>query len=596
MTLAALAPLPVALPLAVAALLLASAHYLPPRWPDAIGVLTAAAVGIIAAGLAGAAAQAPIVYWFGGWTPRHGVAIGIDFVVDPAGAGGVALIAALFLASFVFAWGYFDEVHARFHVLMLVFLAAMAGFALTGDLFNLFVFFELMSTVAFALTGYRLESSSLEGALNFTVTNGIASFLMLAGIGVIYGRCGALNFAELSRALAGHPADALVTLGFTLLIGALLTKAAIIPFHFWIADAHAVAPSPVCVIFSGIMVPIGVFGAARVYWSVFAQAGFDPAILRALLVWLGTATALLGGVVAVRQRHVKRLLAFSTVAHMGVLLVGIGLLSAQGLAGGMLYLVGHGLVKGALFMVGGILLATCPGIDEITLRGLGRNLPAPGVAYALGGLVLAGLPVGLEHEGRLLIDAAAEAKGYAYLPPILTIAAGLSGAGILRGAGRIFVGLGPDPGEETEAATEEERETSDRPVWLMMLPIGVLLAADLVLWVLPVGDAVRRAAAVFSSSTPLAATVLGGAAWNPAPVPPPGSPSLGWILGLGVAIGVAGLQLSRDRVPRPLVRLQDFILGPVLTGLDRLHNGIVGDYVAWMAFGLIVFGGVLALD
>ena len=96
---------------------------------------------------------------------------------------------------------------------------------------------------------------------------------MLAGIGLLYGRTGALNFAQLSRALSGHAADALVILAFALLIGALFIKGAIVPFHFWIADAHTVAPSPVCVIFSGIMVPIAIFGAARLYWSLFAHSG-----------------------------------------------------------------------------------------------------------------------------------------------------------------------------------------------------------------------------------------------------------------------------------------------------------------------------------
>ncbi|HEY1300369.1 MAG TPA: proton-conducting transporter membrane subunit [Stellaceae bacterium] len=592
-----MAPLPVALPLVVAAVLIACAHILPPQWPDAISSLTAAVVAVIAVYLAGAAAAGPLVYWYGGWTPRHGVAIGIAFVVDPAGAGCAAFVAVLFVASFVFAWGYFDEVHARYHALMLIFLAAMAGFSLTGDLFNFFVFFELMSTVAFALTGYKLESSALEGALNFTVTNGIGSFLMLGGIGLVYGRTGALNFAQLSRALAGHPADALVVLGFTLLIGALLIKAAIVPFHFWIADAHSVAPSPVCVIFSGVMVPLALFGAARLYWSVFRSAGFDPALLRGLLVSLGTATALLGGAVALMQRDVKRLLAFSTTSHMGVLLVGIGLLSAQGLAGGMLYLLGHGMVKGALFMVGGILLAACAGIDEIELRGAGKGLPAVGIAYALGGLLLAGLPLGLEHQGRELIDTAAEAHGYSYLGLILSIAGGLTSAGILRGAGRIFLALGPEPGEEEESPSEEEREKQDRPVWLMLLPIAVLLAAELVLELFPIGAAVRRAAAAFTGTGPLTAHVLDGAAWTSPPPPPAGhgTHAIGPAIGLGVAVAIAALQLARDHLPKLLPRISHLVLGPVLAGLDHLHNGVVGDYVAWILLGLIVFGGVLAV-
>lgn len=592
----ALAPLPVALPLVIAAALLACAHVLPPRWADGISGLTAAAVGIIAIFLAGAATTEPLVYWYGGWTPRQGVAIGIDFVIDPAGAGCVALIAALFFASFVFCWGYFDKIHTRFHVLMLIFLAALAGFALTGDLFNLFVFFELMATVAFALTGYRLESSALEGALNFTVTNGIASFLMLAGIGVIYGRTGALNFAQLNHALAGHPSDDLVMLAFVLLIGALFVKGAIIPFHFWIADAHAVAPTPVCVIFSGIMVPLGVFGAARLYWSIFSGSGFDPGLLRAVLVWFGAATAVVGGLVALMQRHVKRLLAFSTVAHMGVLLVAVGLLSAQGLAGGMLYLVGHGLVKGALFMIGGILLSTLPGIDEINLRGAGKDLPITGLTYVLGGLLLADLPIGLEHQGRALIDAAAEAQGYGDFLPVLTIACALTGAGILRGAGRIFWDFGPDPGEEADAPSEEERETSDRPVWLMLMPVIVLLAADMLLGLLPVEASIRQAAATFTGTAPLTKIVLDGAAWV---APPPAAAAnqasvAGPILGLCIALGVAALQLSRGHFPRPWVRASDRLSAPIFGLLDRLHNGIVGDYVAWLLFGLVVLGGALA--
>src|SRR6185312_511403 len=174
-----LAPLPVALPLACAALLLLIGRHLPARLPDAVATAAAAATAAICALLLIRAAEAPIVYWYGGWTPRGGAAIGIDFVIDAAGAGAASFLSLLFTATFVFAWGYFADVGARFHILMLVFLAAMCGFCLTGDIFNLFVFFELMSVTAFALTGYKLEASALEGALNFTVTNSLGSFLLL---------------------------------------------------------------------------------------------------------------------------------------------------------------------------------------------------------------------------------------------------------------------------------------------------------------------------------------------------------------------------------------------------------------------------------
>lgn len=303
-----------------------------------------------------------------------------------------------------------------------------------------------------------------------------------------------------------------------------------------------------CVIFSGIMVPIAIFGAARAYWCVFAEAGLPQAVLRPLLVWLGTATAVLGGLTALMQRDVKRLLAFSTVSHMGVLLFGVGLLSAEGLAGGMLYLSGHGLVKGSLFMVGGILLAAGAGIDEIELRGGGCDFPVTGLASALGGLLLAGLPVGLEHQGRALIDAAADSHGYAYLTPLLSATGGLTGAGILRSAGRIFLDLGPQPGEEEKSPSEEEREKQDRPVWLMLLPILAMLIAVLVLPAFPIVAAVRSAAAAFTATGSLVPTVLDAAHWSAPPAPPAVTEfhPIGPVVGLSVALGIAALQLGRD--------------------------------------------------
>ncbi len=145
----------------------------------------------------------------------------------------------------------------------------------------------------------------------------------------------------------------------------------------------------------------------------------------------------------------------------------------------MTYLVGHGLVKGALFMVAGILLATCAGIDEIGLRGVGRQVWPAGIAMALGGLLLAGLPVGLMDEGSRLIDGAATASGRGWISAAIVAAAALTGAAVLRASGRIFLGLGPTPGEEERSPTEEEQESADRPLWLMLAPCALLLALAL---------------------------------------------------------------------------------------------------------------------
>jgi multicomponent Na+:H+ antiporter subunit D len=155
---------------------------------------------------------------------------------------------------------------------------------------------------------------------------------------------------------------------------------------------------------------------------------------------LGMATAVIGGAMALRQRHLKRLLAFS---HIGVMLVGFAALTRDGLAGMGTYRLGHGLVKDALFMVAGILLATQACIDEVGLRGLGRGVWPAGIAMALGGLLLAGLPVGLMDKGTELIDAGATEAERGWCVAGMVFGAALTGAAVLRATGRIFLGWGP---------------------------------------------------------------------------------------------------------------------------------------------------------
>jgi multicomponent Na+:H+ antiporter subunit D len=344
------------------------------------------------------------------------------------------------------------------------------------------------------------------------------------------------------------------------------------------------------------MVPIALLGAARLYWSVFSGTELEHSLLRPLLVWFGTATAAIGGFVALMQRDVKRLLAMSTFSHMGVILVGIGLLSAQGLAGGMLYVVGHGLTKAGLFLIAGIMLSLLNGIDELQLRGSGKAFPITGAAYALGGLILAGLPIGLMHQGSDLIGAAAASAGYDFLPPILSATAGLTGAGILRGGARIFLGLGPEPGVEAAGPSEQDQEKPNRPIWAMLLPALALISAALALQALPAEEAVRSAAANLVAAGSLPPHLLGHAGW-PLLSPPPaaaGDP-LEPAIGLSVAVLIAALELGRAHFPRSLTRVSDFVTGPVILALDRIHDGVVTDDVAWLMFGTIVLGGTVVI-
>jgi multicomponent Na+:H+ antiporter subunit D len=582
-----LAPLPVVIPLLAAVVLLAIERHVPLWLVDAAAILTALATAVIAAIMTDSALQQPIVYWFGGWQPTHGAAIGISFVIDPAGAAVACFAAFLFAGAFLFGWNYFDDARARYHILMLVFLAAMTGFCLTGDIFNLFVFFELMSVTAFAVTAYKREASEIEGALNFTVMNTIGSFLILAGIALLYGRTGALNFAQIGRAVVASQDNALPAMAFVLLFTGLLIKAAVMPFHFWLADAHAVAPSPVCVIFSGIMVSVALFGAGRIYWTIFAPLHSATAVFRSFLLYLGVATAVLGGCTCLMQRHIKRLLAFSTISHIGVMLAGLAALTPGGTAGFLLYLAGHGLTKGALFMLAGILMSAHQDIDEIALRGKARDLPVSGICFVLGGLLLAGLPFGLIDTGRGLIDKATDGV-HAWIPYLLALGSALTGAAVLRAAGRVFLGLGPEPGEEGQSPSKPEHE-KQRPSALLLVPVIIFLLACLAAQPHVIEDFALKAAATFMNHDGYAALVLDGRALHMAtPSAAHSGPLIGW-LAVAVAVLIAVFQLARDRIPQFLRRVADLAAFPFFKALDLAHTGHIGDYAAWMTFGLLLF-------
>lgn len=578
-----LLPVAVLLPLGLAALLLAIAHWLPPRLADAASVFASLGLVALCGWLAVQGLHGPVVHWFGGWTPRvsgrPGVVLGIGFSADPMSAVVAAFCALLFALSFVFAWGYFDHIHAHFHVLMLLFMAAMIGFCLTRDLFNLFVWFELMSISAFALTAYPLGRSSLEGALNFTVTNALASFLMLAGVGLLYARTGTLDFLAMAKVIARVAPDPVITGGFVLVATALLTKAAIVPFHMWLADAHAVAPTPVSVIFSGIMVGLGLFGVLKLTAQVFAADAQVMALVHGGLFALGIATALTGGLMAWAQRHLKRLLAFSTISHLGIMLTAVAAVSATGATGLLLYLIGHGLVKGALFMIAGILLARRNSVDELALHGQGRKFWPVGVVMAVAGLLLGGLPAGSMYAASDLIHESAHSVALMFL---LIFAASLTGAAVLRAACRIFAGCSGAPGVEVAAPTERGREQADRPLWLMLLPC-VLMIGIAVLPVDAVAPFMGRAAALLLQPNGHAAIAIASDHVTP-----------GSFFALALTLALLAASLMRERPTHRIARRVGRAERLPFDVLQFLHSGLVTDYVAWMAVGVALLAVFLA--
>jgi multicomponent Na+:H+ antiporter subunit D len=599
-----LSSLPVVVPFLVAPLLVSLGPRAPRWFEDATAAGAAVSVATICLLLTIHATAAPFAYWMGGWRPEHGVAIGIAFSIDPLGAGLAAFSSVLVLAAFVYATRYFDAVAGLFHGLMLLFLAGMVGFCLTGDLFDLVVFFELMSAVAYGLTAYRIEERApIQGAINFAITNSIGGYAMFIAVAMLYARTGELNMAQIGSVLDGHHADPLVIVSMVLLLLGFLTKAAVVPLHFWLADAHAVAPVPVCVLFSGVMVELGVYAAARIYWVLFAGTlGPHADALRAVLVALGVVTAVLGSVMCFLQRHIKRLLAFSTIAHTGVFVCGVGLLSGKALAGVAVFIVGHGLTKAALFMGAGVLLHRFRTVDEYDLHGRGRELPLLGVIFLIGGVLLSAPPPFTEFQGKALLESAATGAGYAWLVAVLFVVSAVTSAAVLRVSGRVFLGLGPAEGpdpRQARAAHERVDDTRDdrdhTPFTMIAVPAALLLGSAVAGIVPGAVPWVARAATKFVDHRAYADWVLRGRlpTW---PTTPAGHvDALDLALGLSgcaAAVGLAALGLFGrglgSRLPSG-VRVHG---AAVVVGLRQLHSGHIGDYIAWWTAGAGLLGGV----
>ncbi len=629
----AVIPASVVVPLGGAALL-AGFSWLLPRWArDLIAIAVALATTTLTLILMAASAGHPMIYWFSGWRPAGGMAIGVDYAVGPLGAGMASLAGVLASAALVYCWRYFDSARGRHHALVLIFLAASVDFCLTGDLFNLFVAFELVAVTAFALTGYNAgHPAPLQGAINFAVTNSLGGMSVLMGVGFLYARTGSLNLAQIGQALTGRHADGLIVVAFALLTGGFLVKAAVVPFHFWLPDAYGSAPIPVCVLFAGVMSELGLFAVIRVWDTVFSglSGGSGPR-MRAVLLGFGILTAMVGAVMALAQIHLKRMLAFVTMSHLGIYLIGVGLLTPLGLAGASLLVIGDGLAKSALFLGVGVLQHQRGSVSEIKLRGGGRGLAVTGVTIMLGALVLADLPPYVSSVGHALLVTAADQAGLPWLEIVIAVCVILSSGAVLRAAGRIWLGWGDressgpdtgtadDPGEEAEDRSDtadaagklgadgttgadrgqDGRERSGRlrrvPLTMVLPPLA-LLAIGLGLGLTSgIEEHAAAAAAAFSDRAAYAAAVLrthGGPVPTGGRVVVPASPAAsagGVLTDLGqvlAALCVAAIALDR----RAAALRRALAAG---TGwLRRLHSGLVGDQVAWLAAGLALLAAL----
>lgn len=614
-----LVPLAVALPLAVAALLAAVGDHLPRLLPDVVAICCAAAVTAITLILLLRTDDGPIVYWFGGWHPAHGFPLGIDFDIDLLSAAEAVLASVVVLGTLVYSWDRFERVRHFFHALMLALLAGMIGFVLSGDLFNLFVFLELMSVAAYALSGYRVERPEvIHGSMNFAILNSIGTFSLLMGVAILYGRTGTLNLVDMGEKLAADHPRGLLVAAFTLVTVGLLVKAGAAPFHFWLSDAYAVATAPAAAIFTAVMSDLAFNVYSKVHATVFAGSTPDDPV-RAALLTVAVLSALVGAVMCFLQADLKRQLAFLTVSNGGVVLAGVAVLNVPGTAGSTMFVVSAGLLRGAAMLGTGMLVVHLGRPDELVLRGRGRGRrhAGVGVLLAVAALGLAAPPPFGPFLSMSLVYDGLRAEGFSWAAVLLAACVAVSAGTLLRATARIFLGWGPaddpaltrrrdqrggtndaegqeDIGDEGDDASAQgsgdgsERGGGPRIVWPLVPAVPLVVAGLCLAFVPDLAAHALRAAQRLHDSAAHAAQVLHGVRPPPRPLPRYEISPAAWVYGgasLSGALLVAAAGLWWQRLPARGRRVVQAGLRRPVGALKAMHDGSVADYITWLVTG-----------
>ena len=306
---------------------------------------------------------------------------------------GLGLLVALFSGSYLRA----DLGQEKFFAMLVAMVGVMIGLGVAADLFNLWIWFEAMAVCSYLLVSFhREEPAALEAGVKYLVQSAAGSVLVLLGIALVFAETGTLDLAEIQAVATPSPmllvAGALFVIGFGV-------KTALVPLHTWLPDAHSMAPSGISAMLSGVVIEAGLVAMLR---SVGALSGATP-IWGAVLLALGAVNMLVGNLMALRQTQVKRLLAFSSLAHVGYMLLGIGVAalagSALGAQGGLFHLVTHGMMKGLAFLAAGTLLFTLHlsrgehvPLTVADLGGAARRYPLAALALSVGVLALGGIP------------------------------------------------------------------------------------------------------------------------------------------------------------------------------------------------------------
>ena len=364
-----------------------------------------------------------LVYKVGSWAPPVGIAMVLD------GLTSFMLLTVNLVAFLVtlYSVNYMEKYTAKwnFYTLFLLMLAGMNGVIITGDIFNLFVFLEIASVASYALVAFGTEEEELEASFKYLIMSSVGSLFILLGIALLYGYTSTLNMADMAIVLAQKGMGRVTFFVSALFIMGFGLKAALVPFHAWLPDAHPSAPAPISAMLSGVLIKsLGVYTLVRILFNVF---GINATFLN-VLMFLGTLSMVIGVFLAIGQFDFKRLLAYHSISQIGYVFLGIGLGTPLGILGGLFHLFNHSIFKSLLFLNSGAVEYATGTRDLNAMGGLNQKMPVTATTSLFASMSIAGIPPFNGFFSKLIIIFAAvqaDRLGYALwavLASILTLA------------------------------------------------------------------------------------------------------------------------------------------------------------------------------
>jgi multicomponent Na+:H+ antiporter subunit D len=421
-----------------------------------------------------------------------GEALHIQVAVDGFSLFMLMAIALLTLCVGLFSINYMEHYGAKanYYALLLMMMAGMNGLVLVTDLFGVYLFLEVAAVASYALVAYGLEHDELEAAFKYLMLSVIASAAILVAITVIFGMTGSLGFAAVAEGLRSLEAKAVVGFCSALFIMGFGLKAALIPFHAWLPDAHPSAPAPISAILSGLLIKVsGVYALTRIFFSVF---GMTPALSQ-ILMYLGAVSIVVAAFLALGQKDMKRMLAYSSISQVGYVVLGIGIGTPLGIAGGLFHLLNHALAKGLLFLnSGSVQQATgTRNLDE--MGGLAKRMPLTAGTNIVGALSISGVPpLGGFWSKLLIIMALVQAKEWT-LVVVAVLASVLTLWYYLLIQRKAFFGK----------LDEKWKAVKEAPFWmsaatvllaLLVIGLGIFFSTFIKSWIQPASDALAQGA------------------------------------------------------------------------------------------------------